>query len=448
MILKSFRYAYSHPEESEDESADNLAGTKSKQPNDGQASIEALALLEQSQVVTVARRRTQDGIGTAIEDISLSSLGATAVPRRKRIEQFLKSLVGKRAAKEPTILATVNSNPVQLDNDSKSSPVEGNLVCFFLFLINLTISMILGGDFRLAHSTSSSTLDGRHEAKLLNSSSTSLSSNSLVQQTLWSVLPHLNRRDRSSCGNLLSNTKSHSVGLRKCETVLALTHTAPSSVITKIRAKSINNLLEPIKPQNRLRNSASCFNALTAQQTCSRCSSLLSLAAGSKYSLNVTNGGFVPIHAQNSSYRPTNSSTGCLISEDFNAIEPYERTPPPGLESKELKQLKELIEERFTCKLCLGDHSITFGTQIVSCGCSFCTEVSTITIRSIKRKFLNSFSQLHFSACAPMWSLKLQKVLMRFPARMQCVPHKVSSQSLRLLCWLHLVWSPNIIDTD
>lgn len=78
------------------------------------------------------------------------------------------------------------------------------------------------------------------------------------------------------------------------------------------------------------------------------------------------------IHAQDINRPINNGSTGYLISEDFNAIEPYERTPPPG---KECNDLKEATDERFTCKLCLGDHLGTQGTQISSCGCSFCTEV-------------------------------------------------------------------------
>lgn len=132
--MKPFRYAYSHPEESEDES-DNLAGVKRKQQN-GQTSIEALALLEQSQVVTIARRKTQDGV--PFEDISgANSLGAAAVPRRKRIEKFLKSLVGKRAVKEPVILATVNPSPVQPENDDPKSCPFGEY-CDILVLIEIS----------------------------------------------------------------------------------------------------------------------------------------------------------------------------------------------------------------------------------------------------------------------------------------------------------------------
>ncbi|CAO1327865.1 unnamed protein product [Diamesa hyperborea] len=132
--------------------------------------------------------------------------------------------------------------------------------------------------------------------------------------------------------------------MRKCETVLALTHepvhrtsTASTSVTTTKRShsKSISSLLEPIKPLNRLRNSRSCYinnhhsNSSTAQTQCSRCSSLLSLAAvgGSNYSLNTTNSSFVPMTL------------------------------------------------KFSCKLCLAEYTTHDKiTKITSCGCSFCTE--------------------------------------------------------------------------
>lgn len=96
---------------------------------------------------------------------------------------------------------------------------------------------------------------------------------------------------------------------------------------------SQSSFLEPIKPLNRLRNNASIG-------TCSRCSSLLSLAAsGSRYSLNVSNGGFVSINGGDKS--PSISDT---------------------------------IE--FSCKLCLGEVKQDKSTKIENCGCSFCTEVS------------------------------------------------------------------------
>lgn len=158
----------------------------------------------------------------------------------------------------------------------------------------------------------------------LTSSSSSLNS---VQQKLWSVVPLLRRND--SCISLhqtKSSPLAHHSGLKKCQTVLAL-------------SRSSSNL-EPIKPQNRLRNSSS---------TCSRCSSLLSLAAnGSRYSLNLSHGGFVAVGS--------NDKVATNVMPSAQSI-----TTP---------------SVTFVCKLCLGDFVAEKSTRIKQCGCFYCSEVS------------------------------------------------------------------------
>lgn len=295
-----------------------------------------------------------------------TSMDGSATSRRWRIEQFLKNLVGKK----PLVTQQPPSPPVQT---VKKSPSEHDLLerqpsqnpdpCGSMMSLN--------------------------KERLLNKSTASLNSTSLsmVHQKLWSVVPLLSRKDGSSCSNLLSNESVNSGrrSMRKCETVLALTHEPllrrqqPST--SKSHSKSISNLLEPMKPLNRLRNSKSCYVAhetgLSSDgcrpQTCSRCSSLLSLAAiGSNYSLNVTDGAFVlksscnhrrhdstPVLDDN-----TSGSSHNLIANDFNKIEPYESA-------------SKSLATKFTCKLCLGECSTDDKmTKIASCGCSFCTEVS------------------------------------------------------------------------
>lgn len=108
--------------------------------------------------------------------------------------------------------------------------------------------------------------------------------------------------------------------LRKCETVLALTNV--------LRSSSSSSSMEPINPVNRLRVSPSPHGS-TARM-CSRCSSLLTLASSSRYSLNTSTGGFVPVPES-----------------------------PPIL-----------------CKLCLVEVTVKESCTIEECSCSFCSEVS------------------------------------------------------------------------
>lgn len=327
-----------------------------------------------------------------------TSIDGNATSRRWRIEQFLKNLVGKK----PLVTQTPAVPKV------KRSPSEHDLLQQQLQL-NPDPTSICGSMMSL------------NKERLLNKSTASLNSTSfsMVHQKLWSVVPLLNRKDGSSCSNLLSsdNVERRS-NMRKCETVLALTHepllrrqqqsAAPSTSGSKSHSKSINSLLEPIKPLNRLRNSQSCYvshetdsSGSGRPQTCSRCSSLLSLAAiGSNYSLNVTNGAFVlksckqhhhhhhNHHSRHESSSPaldghieqenvsssssSNSSSHNLITNDFNKIELFDNNS-----NANTALARKLSAIKFTCKLCLGECSTDDKmTKISSCGCSFCTEVS------------------------------------------------------------------------
>ncbi|XP_049292923.1 mucin-5AC [Anopheles funestus] len=358
------------------------------------------------------------------------ALSSGPAPRRRRIQIFLKNLVGRRPSKEAPPAAPPPPSPPLLSSPEikiSKSPSEHNLA-------EITRSR-------------------------LNISTTSLSS---VHQKLWSVVPLL-KRD-VSCNSLASPkttpllldsqmassgecTGGHGLltigglkdaggpgGLRKCETVLALTN-------------ATSQTLEPIRPLNRLRNCASVA-------TCSRCSSLLSLAAaGSRYSLNASNGAFVPVSSGGShdgneppdvpkpkkasidggskrkyvgnllrltttscsssssssaASSPSSSATPSSSSSGASSPSPNSATGSPAggasVSSKTVmfapsptqlvpvspinsstsitmtttKALTPTI--KFTCKLCLGEFSAENLTRITQCACSFCTECMTAYI--------------------------------------------------------------------
>lgn len=355
-------------------------------------------------------------------DIATLSAATGAVPRRWRFEQFLKNLVGK---KTKDIVSTQQLTTAITQKIDKS-PSDHSLV----------------QDQQNSKNCSQTSLN---KVKLLNKSTTSLNSTSaIVQQKLWSVVPLLGQKDGHSCSSLLidntTNQQHHGV-MRKCETVLALTHepvhrtSVSSSSVTPAKrshSKSISSLLEPIKPLNRLRNSRSCYinnhhsnlSSTTAQTQCSRCSSLLSLAAvgGSNYSLNTTNSAFVlsnkksisnstkitnDHHHRHSLRRHSNTnavsllldgdnlidsisnSSNNLIANDYNEIELYAsnsskiasmlnlRTPVNNTVNNQQQQQQQVpMTLKFSCKLCLAEYTTNDKiTKITSCGCSFCTEV-------------------------------------------------------------------------
>lgn len=316
-----------------------------------------------------------------------ASIDGNATSRRWRIEQFLKNLVGKKplVTQQTPQVQKVKRSPSEHDllpqqqQPTQQNPDPTN-ICGSMMSLN--------------------------KERMFNMSTASLNSTSfsMVHQRLWSVVPLLNRKDGSSCSNLIdSESVARRNNMRKCETVLALTHEPllhnrrqqPST--SKNHSKSISNLLEPIKPLNRLRNSQSCCmgpesnssasgSGSEQKQTCSRCSSLLSLAAvGSNYSLNANGAFFLKgckHHRQDSlsivddienNSSSSNSSSHNLISNDFNKIENYTNSNS-SIKNSIVRKLSS--SAKFTCKLCLGECStVDKMTRIESCGCSFCTEV-------------------------------------------------------------------------
>ncbi|XP_053688826.1 uncharacterized protein LOC128738036 [Sabethes cyaneus] len=333
------------------------------------------------------------------------SLGG-AVPRKRRLEAFLKSLVGRRPSKEPP---PVPPPPPPPPPQSITSA-------------NVATAPLLSPEIKISKSPSEHNLVEMTRSRL-NISTTSLSS---VHQKLWSVVPLLKKE--VSC-NSLAPPKSvpllgpHPGGLRKCETVLALTTT---------------QTVEPIKPKNRLRHCVSVA-------TCSRCSSLLSLAAaGSRYSLNISNGGFVAVNgatsngidanvsatesggggkhvsnllrltktfsessssstssprassssptASTSSHSGTSSSSPSASSRASVTSRSAMLAPP----SPTIVSGKHVVivpatapatgtgainpTAKYTCKLCLGEFRGDNLTRISQCGCSFCTECMTAYI--------------------------------------------------------------------
>lgn len=287
------------------------------------------------------------------------SNGRETVSKYNRFEQLLKNLVGRKVSRESaaaaskmaastgisptaplppfsrqssTISAEANQYPDATTVNSKS---HGDIDAKQNQLI------FTSPDIQVARTPSATNLLRSGNHLLVDSASASTTSlNSTVQRKLWNVVPLLRRED--SCTSLYqSSTKplihqhhksSHS-GLKKCETVLTLSHSTS---------------FEPIKAQNRLRHSQSQI------ATCSRCSSILSLAAnGSRYSLNLANGGgFVSIN--NSA---AGSNSGCSDKATL-----LNRSSPSAA---------------IACKLCLCDANDENVTTVQQCGCKFCTDVST-----------------------------------------------------------------------
>ncbi|XP_050293584.1 E3 ubiquitin-protein ligase RNF144A isoform X2 [Anthonomus grandis grandis] len=147
------------------------------------------------------------------------------------------------------------------------------------------------------------------------------------------MLPRLRLKGRRESGNSDENDKLvHKNGqpptilktaaslasLRNCETVLAL-----SGIL---RSASSSSSIGPLQPQNRLRVAPTSGHS----RLCSRCSSLLTLASGSRYSLDSVNG-FTRV--------PTTP----------------EETLPPIL-----------------CKLCLDEVPLLCVSRIRQCDCAFC----------------------------------------------------------------------------
>lgn len=126
-------------------------------------------------------------------------------------------------------------------------------------------------------------------------------------------------KQNGTSGSLIKPAASLA-SLRKYETVLALTGVLRSS-------SSSSSVDQPLQPVNRLRESDQSQE--TVARLCSRCSSILTLASTSRYSLNSSTGGFVPV-------------------------------------------LKDTL---LLCKLCLVEVPSKDACCIEDCKCSFCAEV-------------------------------------------------------------------------
>lgn len=243
------------------------------------------------------------GVGAGELEISLGLSGAGQLPRRRRFENFIKSLVGLKgsgASSRSSASGPPEREREQRDRERPASPE---------IRITRTPSeqdVVLRdpGGRQLGHHQKQQLANGRQGRSSLSISGSSSSLN-VVQQKLW----HVMRREGSASS--LHQEKSQSIvqytGLRKCETVLALTRQSQGHPqgqgLGMSQSRSQGHSLavhggsgvfsasgvEQIRPLNRLRNSISSMNGVG---TCSRCSSLLSLAAsGSRYSLA---NGFLP----------------------------------------------------------------------------------------------------------------------------------------------------------
>lgn len=132
--------------------------------------------------------------------------------------------------------------------------------------------------------------------------------------------------------------------MRKCETMLTLS--SFGAALQRSASSSRTTIhVEPLRPVNRLRvlphYSSSGLSPNvgggSVSRMCSRCSSLLSMASSSRYSLNTAGGGFVPCS-------------------------------PGGNQP----------DQNLLCKLCLGDVPSSMAYEINQCGCTFCKDVSKV----------------------------------------------------------------------
>jgi hypothetical protein len=132
--------------------------------------------------------------------------------------------------------------------------------------------------------------------------------------------------------------------MRKCETMLALSSFGAAMQRSASSSRTTIHV-EPLRPVNRLRvlphYSSSGLSPNvgggSVSRMCSRCSSLLSMASSSRYSLNTAGGGFVPCN-------------------------------PGGSQP----------DQTLLCKLCLVDVTVSMAYEINQCGCAFCKDVSKL----------------------------------------------------------------------
>lgn len=242
-----------------------------------------------------------------------------------RFEQLLKNIVGRKVSREavqigsngyiseivpsaqmastlpdPKIRTSISSLNLTREDKMYSAPDDNNFMSAtetcgknqsthmtkYSFDARCMNTPLLSKSPKIRISKAPSAHSLCHNEKCINTTTSSASTTSLnatMQHRLWSVVPLL-RRD-GSCSSLNQSSsrlliqQRNNMTLKKCETVSALSHSQTTSSF------------EPIKARNRLRLSQSIA-------TCSRCSSILSLAAnGSRYSLNIANGGFVAIRS-------------------------------------------------------------------------------------------------------------------------------------------------------
>lgn len=233
-------------------------------------------------------------------------------PRRIRFGNFLKSLVGLRPSVSNRNVSVgenaSNSNAHGAEDGERTPPVAipsspEITITRTPSEQNMVVMRDPSGYCEYNAYSSREKLANFQRERVVKSGSTS--SLNVMQQKIWNIV----RREGSAISLHQEKSQSivHYTGLRKCETVLALTrqNTSPCSPTMGAGVTSSNSKnrlseshatrlsytgsgifsasgVEQIRPLNRLRNSISSMN-----NTCSRCSSLLSLAASSsRFSLN------------------------------------------------------------------------------------------------------------------------------------------------------------------
>ncbi|XP_055311502.1 uncharacterized protein DDB_G0292642 [Sitodiplosis mosellana] len=306
-----------------------------------------------------------------------TTYGVASGSKYNRFEQLLKNLVGRKVSREsPTIASSLSTSAIignsvvntvaqsHTSNGTKTSYSSNDTVTSRKYsgddisctsrsddfaIENQQLNqplLVASPEIKISRTPSAHNLFRNDKCLTSTSSASTTSLNATMHQRLWSVVPLLRRE--GSCASLNQNSakplihQRSDVGLKKCETVSALSHSQTTSNF------------EPIKARNRLRQSQSVA-------TCSRCSSILSLAAnGSRYSLNIANGGFVAIK--------TNLEKSTSIRDDVNKNE------QASLIRASLTSLSTSPSTTLACKLCLNDVKADKMMKIQQCGCQFCID--------------------------------------------------------------------------
>ncbi|KAJ9592769.1 hypothetical protein L9F63_015547, partial [Diploptera punctata] len=271
------------------------------------------------------------GYGTLVEDKEFQDKAVLLPDKQQRVEpQLLSSTLRSRIRRATSLVIATPWKTADVVPTHRHSRID-QLMPSLRSLVS-----------RRSRAASSAGISGGRD--MGGSSSSSVSAGNAA-----AVMVPLVKRE-ASCSSLAPSIKINGNDLvsdvpegasggnmRKCETVLALSSFGAAMLRSASSSRTTIHI-EPLKPVNRLRvpphysSSGLSPNAGggSTSRMCSRCSSLLSMASSSRYSLNTAGGGFVPCQP----------------------------------------------EQTILCKLCLGEVPFSNTSEIHQCGCTYCQDAS------------------------------------------------------------------------